>query len=80
MQFAWLRLFATYGPQDNPNWLITSVVNQMLNGRRPQITAGRQLCDYLYIEDVAAAIIAVAEKPEATGIFNLGSGQPVAVR
>lgn len=80
LQFAWLRLFSAYGPQDNLNWLIPSLITQMMDGRRPQTTEGRQLCDYLYIEDVANAIMSVAETPEATGIFNLGSGQPVRVR
>ena len=80
MQFAWLRLFSTYGPHDNPNWLIPSLITQMLDGQRPKTTEGRQLWDYLYIEDVAAAIVAVADHPQATGLFNLGSGQPVPVR
>ena len=80
VQFAWLRLFSTYGPHDNPNWLIPSLVTQMLDGQRPRTTEGRQLWDYLYIDDVAGAILAVAEQPEATGVFNLGSGQPAPVR
>lgn len=80
MQFAWLRLFSTYGPHDNPNWLIPSLIEQMLDGQRPKTTEGRQLWDYLYIDDVAAAIVAVAERAEARGVFNLGSGQPVPVR
>lgn len=78
--FAWLRLFATYGPGDNPNWLIPSLINQMLAGVRPRTTEGVQLWDYLYIDDVATGILAVATQPGATGVFNLGSGQPVAVR
>lgn len=80
MQFAWLRLFSTYGPRDNPNWLIPSLITQILDGQPPKTTEGRQLWDYLYIDDVAAAILAVAEHPEATGVFNLGSGRPVPVR
>jgi nucleoside-diphosphate-sugar epimerase len=80
VEFAWLRLFSTYGPNDNPNWLIPSLITQMLDGQRPKTTEGRQRWDYLYIDDVAAAILAVAEHPDATGVFNLGSGQPVPVR
>ncbi|MBD9453525.1 NAD-dependent epimerase/dehydratase family protein [Rhizobium sp. RHZ02] len=80
IDFAWLRLFSTYGPRDNPNWLIPSVIEQMLDGRRPMTTEGRQLWDYLFIDDVADAIRAVAESKQAVGIFNLGSGKPIAVR
>ena len=80
VQFAWLRLFSTYGPHDNPDWLIPSLITRMLDGQRPRTTEGRQVWDYLYIDDVAAAVLAVAEHPEATGVFNLGSGQAVPVR
>jgi nucleoside-diphosphate-sugar epimerase len=56
------------------------MIEHMLANRRPQTTAGTQLWDYLFIDDIAAAILAVAEQPAANGVFNLGSGQPVAVR
>lgn len=80
IDFAWLRLFSTYGPRDNPNWLIPSMIEQLLSGSRPRTTEGRQLWDYLFIDDVADAIRAVAESKQAVGIFNLGSGKPTAVR
>lgn len=80
VDFAWLRLFATYGPGDNAHWLIPSMIERMLDGERPCTTSGRQLADYLHIDDVGAAVLAVAERSEAQGVFNLGSGAPVAVR
>lgn len=80
MPFAWMRLFSTYGPGDNANWLIPSLVEQMLDGKRPRTTLGTQLWDYLYIDDVASGILAVANEERATGTFNLGSGEPVPVR
>ena len=79
LDFAWLRLFATYGPGDNPSWLIPSLIDQMLAGTAPRTTAGRQRCDYLYIDDAAAGILAAATRPAATGVLNLGSGAAVTV-
>jgi nucleoside-diphosphate-sugar epimerase len=79
MTFAWLRLFSTYGPGDNPNWLIPHVIAELIAGRRPRLTAGTQAWDYLHIDDVARAIVAVATGP-GDGIFNLSSGQAVPVR
>ena len=79
LDFAWLRLFATYGPGDNPSWLIPSLIDQMLAGIAPRITAGLQRCDYLYIDDAATGILAAATRPAATGVFNLGSGIAVTV-
>lgn len=80
MRHAWLRLFSTYGPGDNEGWLIPMLINEMLAGRRPRTTLGTQSWDWLHVEDVAHAILAVATTPEAEGVFNLGSGRAVRVR
>lgn len=80
LSFAWLRLFAAYGPGDRPHWLIPSLIETMLDGRRPKTTMGTQRWDYLYIDDVARGVLAVAETEAAEGVFNLGSGVPVPVR
>jgi nucleoside-diphosphate-sugar epimerase len=79
MAFAWLRLFSTYGPGDNPNWLIPSVIADLLAGRRPRLTAGTQSWDYLHVDDVARGVLAAATG-SAAGIFNLSSGHAVPVR
>ncbi|QDM33319.1 NAD(P)-dependent oxidoreductase [Tardiphaga sp. vice352] len=80
LSYAWIRIFSTYGPGDNPHWLIPSLINQMLDGQRPQTTFGEQLWDCLFIDDIATAVVAVATLPAAEGVFNLGSGQPLPVR
>jgi len=73
-RFAWLRLFSSYGPQDDPEWLIPYLALKLLHRERPAVTAAEQRWDYLYVEDAAAAVAAVARSPQAAGIFNLGSG------
>lgn len=80
MAFAWLRLFSVYGPGDNPNWLIPSVTASLFRGVAPKCTLGTQNWDYLHIDDVATGTLAAAVTDGATGIFNLSSGAPVAVR
>jgi len=80
MGFAWLRLFAAYGPGDNPSWLIPSLIRAMLAGERPRTTLGTQKWDYLYIEDAAEAVLAAVRSPDATGAFNLSSDDPVPIR
>jgi UDP-glucose 4-epimerase len=74
IRLAWLRLFSAYGPQDNPRTLISYVTSELLAGRRPAVTACDQIWDYLYIDDVAQAFLAVAQS-ESSGIFNVGSGE-----
>lgn len=78
--FAWMRLFATYGPGDSDHWLIPTLAREMRAGQRPRTTAGTQLWDYLYIDDAARGVLAAAVHPDADGVYNLSSGHAVPVR
>jgi nucleoside-diphosphate-sugar epimerase len=80
LRHAWLRLFSSYGPADNSEWLIPYLIKALLAGQKPSLTRAEQLWDYIYIEDVASAIEAVIKDQAATGIFNLGSGQALSLR
>lgn len=77
--FAWLRLFSSYGPGDDPSWLIPYVIGRLLARKKPSLSAAEQVWDYIHIEDVAGAIIAALDS-EACGVFNLGSGQAQPLR
>ena len=72
--FTWLRLFSCYGPDDNPLWLVPYLIARLLRGERPRLTAAEQVWDYLYVDDVATAVIGALDTG-ACGIFNLGSGE-----
>lgn len=80
MRGVWLRLLATYGPQDDPKHLIPSVIEQLLRGEKPALTLGEQRWDYLFISDAARAIAQAGQEPKASGFFDLGSGQAPSVR
>lgn len=79
MDWVWVRPFAVYGPQDNPNGLIPFVVRSLLRGECPALTAGEQCWDYLYVEDAAEAMVRLASAP-APGIVNVASGSPITLR
>ena len=74
MQVAWLRLFYLYGPFEDPRRLIPHVITSLLKGQEAKTTGGKQVRDYLHVEDVARAIWAVAQS-QAEGIVNIGSGR-----
>ena len=80
MRFAWVRLFACYGPRDREFWLMSYVIKTLFRHEEPELTEGKQLWDYLYVADAADALLAVANSPDARGVFNLGSGSAVTVR
>lgn len=79
-RFAWLRLFSSYGPQDSPEWMIPYLTLKLLHGERPAVTAAEQLWDYIFVDDAASAIVAVARRDDASGVFNLGSGSAPRLR
>ncbi|HTB34271.1 MAG TPA: NAD(P)-dependent oxidoreductase [bacterium] len=79
LAFSWLRLYACYGPGDDPRWVLQAVIRGLLRGERPRLTACEQRWDYLYGMDAASAVAAVLERG-AAGTFNLGSGRAEALR
>jgi UDP-glucose 4-epimerase len=74
LRHAWLRLFSSFGPGDNSDWLIPYVIRHLLSGESPSLTRAEQLWDYIYVEDAAEAVLSVIAQPNAMGVFNLGSG------
>jgi UDP-glucose 4-epimerase len=80
MRFCGVRVFWTYGPMDDAMRMIPSVISSLLDAQRPSLTEGRQLWDFLYIDDAVRAFTLLASTPSAEGVFNLGSGQPVSIR
>lgn len=76
-----VRLFSTYGPSEHPTRLVPYVISRALTGQRIETTAGTQIRDYLYVEDVASALKFLASSPDSAGrVFNLGSGVPISVQ
>jgi UDP-glucose 4-epimerase len=80
VRFAWMRLFSSFGPTDNPEWMIPYLIRQLSRKERPALTLGEQLWDYIYVEDAANAVYSVLNSPEASGVFNLGSGKTIQLR
>ncbi|MGB5755431.1 MAG: NAD(P)-dependent oxidoreductase [Acidimicrobiales bacterium] len=73
------RPFFSYGPHEQPDRLVSSLILALLRDREIDLTEGRQRRDYLHAGDVVAALWALL-RSEATGPFNIGSGEAVEVR
>ena len=76
---AWGRIFFLYGPYEAKSRLVPSVVNSLLHGQPVRCTDGNQIRDFLYVEDVASAFVALLES-DVTNPVNIASGQPVALK
>lgn len=79
MQFAWARIFYPYGPYEDERRVVPALIRSLLRKQPFPATMGDQVRDYLHVEDVAAALVLLAEK-RADGVFNVASGVPVTIR
>lgn len=76
---AWGRIFFLYGPREHPSRLVAYVVNSLLRQEPALCSEGKQVLDFMHVEDVASAFVALLER-EVQGPVNIASGRPVAVR
>jgi nucleoside-diphosphate-sugar epimerase len=76
---AWGRIFYLYGPFEDRSRLIPYVVNSLLQNKQAKCSHGHQIRDFLYVQDVASAFVALLES-DVMGPVNIASGQPVTLK
>ena len=76
---AWARLFYLYGPGEPPARLVPSAILSLLRDASMPCTHGQQVRDFLYVEDVAEALVALLGSA-VTGAVNVASGRPTTLR
>lgn len=80
MKHVWPRIFSVYGPNDDENTMVMSLIRQLQKGESPACTMGEQIWDYLYSDDAADALYQLAEKGKDGKMYNLASGDPRPLR
>lgn len=78
-----LRLFPPYGPGDHERRLIPYVIGNILKNTPPKLTTGKQEWDFVYIDDIVNAYLAVIKSypfNDDHAIFNIGTGEAVSIR
>jgi nucleoside-diphosphate-sugar epimerase len=77
-----LRLYSVYGPWEDPNRLIPTLIVRGLRNELPQLVDPNIARDYVYIDDVLDAYLLAAQHsgPDLGGIFNVGTGIQTAVQ
>lgn len=78
-RFIWGRVFFAYGPGQRSSSLIPSCYRSFKNDTMPKITNPMASHDFIHVADVAEAIHKLIEVHDAVGIYNVGSGERVAV-
>ncbi len=77
--FRYHNVYGPRMPRDTPYAGVASIFRSELEaGRAPQVTEdGRQRRDFVHVTDVARAnLVALLDRPEVTGAFNVASGEP----
>jgi nucleoside-diphosphate-sugar epimerase len=76
---AWGRVFFLYGPNEHPQRLVSSVILSLLKGDPAKTSHGKQIRDYMHVQDVADGMVALLDS-EVTGSVNVSSGQATTLR
>lgn len=76
---SWGRVFYPYGEGEHPARLCSSLIARFRRGEAAELRTPDSAKDYIHIDDLAAAILAVAAA-EAAAVVNLGAGKGVKVR
>lgn len=79
LSLGWGRIFFPYGPHERPERLVSGTIRALLAGRPAQCSEGSQRRDFMHVEDVAGALVALLDSA-VDGPVNIGSGEPVSVR
>ena len=77
--FCWGRIFYPYGVGEHPDRLCSSLIRKLSRGEKLVLKTPDSTKDYIYIEDLAAAILTTIEK-KFIGTINWGTGIGVSVR
>lgn len=75
---AWGRVFSLYGPAENPDRLVASVIRALLKAEVATCGNGSLVRDYSHAEDVASAFVSILES-DLNGPINIGSGEAVSL-
>ena len=86
-QWAGLKFFNVYGPNEGHKGSMKSVVAQiwpkvaagetvsLFRSHHPDYADGGQLRDFVFVDDVVDIVVWLLETPAVSGVFNAGSGQ-----
>ncbi len=78
LSLAWGRIFLLYGPGEDERRLVPHVARALLAGAPAPTSDGAQLRDFLHVDDVAAAFVALLAS-DLQGAVNVASGEAVPI-
>lgn len=81
VSWCWLRIFFPYGEGQNPKSLLPSLKHAIEQGNPSfPMSSGRQLRDFIPVDEVARQLLLLATDERAYGVYNGGSGRARSLR
>lgn len=74
IEHIWTRILSSYGPKYIPDTVINYTIIELLKGRKPVLSAGEQIWDFIYSGDVANALFLLTKYGHDGEIYVIGSG------
>ncbi len=76
-----VRPYMGYGPGQFHAKLIPYVINQLLKGKSPELSQGKWMADWVYIEDIIAGLVEASLTPGLDGEeVDIATGEMTSVR
>jgi nucleoside-diphosphate-sugar epimerase len=69
------RIGILYGPSQANAMFIPSLVRSLIAKKEFPMTKGEQKRDFVYIDDLVNALERAIDRPEISGMFNIGTGK-----
>jgi UDP-glucuronate decarboxylase len=79
LSMCWGRIFHVYGPNESGNRLVSHLITSLLKNEEALCTHGKQHRDFLYVRDVADALISLLNS-NVQGTVNIASGCPIQIK
>lgn len=77
IEWYWFRIFPCFGPMEDENWLIPSLIKNVMTEDHMDLTPGEQKLAYLYVGEVANSITSpIACVEDKSGVYNICSDNP----
>jgi len=75
----WFRIFYVYGPGQREGSLIPTLIKSIVKSKTPLVNTPMNENDFVYVDDVAEAIVKACNREIKSGVYNLGSGRSTSI-
>jgi nucleoside-diphosphate-sugar epimerase len=75
-----LRLFGVYGSNESGDKLMPYLAGQLIANQNIELTDGKQIRDYTYIDDVVSAFLLISFNENNENIYNVCSSEGISIK